>query len=299
MCKEQSRPPRRGGRLSSVNMDPDRLLHEPVPAWPDGLRGYLEHRGQKVPVEIYAKTLGTGQLPDQPHTEVRQLDLQYDYDDLRGFRYIALGIPLRARTDDPCLWVIPYDDGEIVLAVCEGRVRYRDWPVFIQVLLRNDGAHIVGRPRMDNGGTPTKTQARKLERAARLCAAVLEGRFTLRGRPREERDLARIRLLTAALEALQENRSIDRESLSAWVRHPDSVTSVDGIADLLTRADWGMRARGAKPALPRLAAEVHRIRRRAGLSIAGVVQLAAQADWNLAELQKLVNKTHIRREETP
>jgi len=132
-----------------------------------------------------------------------------------------------------------------------------------------------------------KKRELKLIEQGKYLLSTFATTMTARGRPEENDNDARRRLLTALLEVKQKNRVIDRETLSAWTK---GVTSREGVAELLDRAGWAMTARSGKPIVKVIADRVHALRVRIGLSnlsIDDAVALAERAGWDLDRLEEI------------
>lgn len=156
------------------------------------------------------------------------------------------------------------------------RATYDRAPVFAELHWRPE--YEYGRA-AEIGPEPLSGRAEKLAYRALRFLRI----FPALGRLPEDADVARRRLLTAALELKQRYCKIDRDGLAGWV---PGVGSVDGIAVLLDRAGWGVNA------LRAIAQEAHPIRRTQGLALEAAVSLAEACNWDLQSLKESTTKTH-------
>ena len=210
------------------------------------------------------------------------------WEDWQGYQFEFIGriVPPTVTSTHPLIVPVQYP------GIPEG-IRVEIWrqraycdgsPAFAQILRRPDDP-TTGRASIV-APSPVKTRDK---RAAKRGLHLLH-LLPMVGRPWEDTTDARRRLLSGLLELKQRGRMIDREALSGWTH---GVTSIDGVADLLDRAGWAMTARTGKPVAKDIADELHTLRRRLGLEIAAMVDLAEQAHWDLDQLRELANKTHV------
>lgn len=235
------------------------LLREsaPVPRWPRRFTGtWPDPRNSRqgveypVPVEACATDARLSRLTGEtPWLEVRLLRLTIEARDYDRYAFEMLVVPITKQLFDMVRSVDSEDFGRDVMAwhwdgggaiafvLIELKAQQIGSAVWARVEWNlEDGAERHRTFTVDHGHTLTVLERQQADRALKM-AGQLVNNMTLRGRPGESRDTARQRLLKAALVLLDTHRQIDRNSLSAEL----GGLSIDGVADLLSRAGWNLK----------------------------------------------------------
>ena len=210
------------------------------------------------PVEVttYAPPIEPLDGIDVPgRATLRQISFRIPVHDYRKYTFAWVGVPIptpHLAEDLEALGLpsIGWLDDDLFMAMIPlvWRVRQPGIRGYGQVVFSLTGGAARIGSESDPGATLTPRQQEQLSTVTRSYVPQLFDKMTLRGRPHEGRAAARERLLKAAMHLDQKHREISRpglaDALGIGRRGPVSgghVRTVDGVADLLSRADWTLK----------------------------------------------------------